>query len=985
MPIKPANIFIQFVESVQRNSSKEALLFTGPDGTYHSETYLSIYKKSLVLASVLRENGVEAGSRVAVLLENRPEFSWVSFAVFSCGAVLVPMDVQYSSEVLGHLLAHSGAVLIISSERFRALHQEKVKTQWLCIDSEDIRRLIGRGMEAGQDIRNVSQVFNREENAAFFYTSGTTAQPKAVVLTHGNFLSDIESIIKTGLVLENDMVLSVLPLHHTYAFTVTLLLPLLNGLSISYPKSLSSHDLLACIKQTCTTIFVGVPQIFTMIHRSIHDNIEAKGTFPKFAAGIAEKATFVSRRFSPGNAGKFLFRQIHRRFGPSLRLMVSGGARLDPKIAEDFYRWGFTLVEGYGLTETSPVVTFSLPDHPRFGSVGRPLSGIEIGIIEPNERGEGEVAVKGANVMKGYYQMDVETRRVLRDGWFYTGDIGRIDEDGFLFLTGRKKEMLVLSNGENINPEELEAYYGSSPFIKEIAILTAQDSPARSPGETKLVAIIVPDEEYFRSQEELNIYKRMKWEIENYSVKLLTYKRIKGFVLTQESLPRTRLGKLKRFELEKIYEHLKGHNKPGERDSESSFYSDFSSVIFDFIKRYLSRSVSPEDHLELDLGLDSLGRLELLTAAEQNFKLKFSENESAELFRCSTVGQLVIALKIILEKSGQADVVTAVGGPDDNAAKKALSYIENRVGRPVSLNEHLEFDLGFDSLSRLELLLGIQQHLKLELTEEQAISFFLCNRIKDLLAELNKIIGAASISSNSAPVAWHDILTQTPEKKELEDIDINAPGFLMKAFNILVLGFIKMIFKLLFDLKVTGREILPQKGPYVICSNHNSYFDGLIIACALPFQLALQTFFLGDSKFFDHWLLRLFKKTARLISIQFTHHMTRSLRLCAYVLKNGKVLVYFPEGQRSIDGEVKEFRKGIGVLIQELEVTAVPVYIKGSFEVWPRGRRWPRLGKVSVTFGKPVPVQELRFKLNETPDIYQRISDNLRQKVVNLA
>ncbi len=515
MPIDFRNIFTAFADAAQQNSSKDALLYFR-DGAYHSESYLSIYKRSLAFARILRSKGVKPGDRVAILLENRPEFCWACLAVFSCGAVIVPMDIQYSAQVISNLLEHSGAKLLVSFQKFMK-ECAGVQTKWICLDDVDLQKKITDLMGEAQTNLQCSD----EEHAAFFYTSGTTAKPKAVVLTHRNLLVNVASIQQAGLVSPQDVAISILPLHHTYAFTTTLLCPLLTGMTISYPKSLASGELLACMKQTCTTLFIGVPQIFAIIHRSIKDQIAEMGMGTKALVGAAQQMAFVGRKLTRINVGKNIFKKIHQRFGPSLRVMVSGGARLDPAIARDFYQWGFTLVEGYGLTETSPVVSFSIPENPRFGSVGRPLPGVSIKIDNPNEQGEGEVIVKGGNVMKGYYNLTSETQKVLRDGWFFTGDVGRIDGDGFLFLTGRRKEMLVLSNGENINPEEIESYYGQDPFIKEIAVLTVRDEK-KSVDLTRLVAIIVPDEEHFKKEEELHIYQRLKWELENYSTKLPT-------------------------------------------------------------------------------------------------------------------------------------------------------------------------------------------------------------------------------------------------------------------------------------------------------------------------------------------------------------------------------------------------------------------------------------------------------------------------------
>lgn len=973
------HIFSSFSECARRHFSKDALIFVKEDGTYQSETYQSLYQKALALSALLKKNGVEPGHRVAVLLENRPEFSWVCLSILLAGAVIVPLDTQYDPDTLKHLVSHCGALVIISSQRLSRQDTGLSGVTWLCVDSAQVHQAVGQAGAFHEE-----PVIPPSDIAALFYTSGTTAQPKAVVLTHRNLLANIDSIYKTGLVRNNDVVLSILPLHHTYAFTVTLLCPLLFGMSIAYPKSMASADLLSCIKQACVTVFVGVPQIFAMIDRAVTDQMDQLSPGARSAAHSAQQVNLFLRRRVGVNAGPVIFKKIHQRFGPSLRLMVSGGARLDPHIARDFYRWGFTLVEGYGLTETSPVVSFSVPDKPKFGSVGKPLPGITVRIDQPDEHGRGEVLVRGDNVMRGYYQMDGESQKVLRNGWFCTGDVGWMDEEGYLFLTGRKKEMIVLSNGENINPEELEQYYGQNPFLKEIAVLAVQD-PKRPVELTQLTAIIVPDHDHFRAEQELNVRQRLRWELENYSVRLPTYKRIKGFVISQEALPRTRLGKLRRFELEKIYHRLQEH--PAEPAGEAAVYSEPLSRALRYVEQQLGRSVSASDHLELDLGLDSLGRLELFTSLQTQLNLRLTEVESMEFFSCATVGQVLDRLKTALENGKDG---ASSGGSEGRMTAdmpiRALSYLEEMLGHKVSPSDHLELDLGMDSLGRVDLLLKIQQRLGLDLSDEDAVRFLLCGRVSELLEEMNRLAAAAAAAGPSESLSWRDILSQEPQGSDVRKAKLKPLSVLETFLTVVFRAFFRIIFLLCWRRTARGRENLPARGPYILCPNHASYLDGLFIADALPVPVLKQTFFLGDKRFLDHWMLKPFRRMARFIPIEFTHRMTEAMQLCGYILNHNKVLCYFPEGQRSIDGSVKEFRKGIGILVHELGVPVVPVYIRGSFDIWPRGQKWPRIGpRVEVVFGKLVSPKELAFRITEAEDVYQRIADNLRARVTSLS
>jgi len=741
MPVESSNIFDVLSKRAGQIPTKDALLFS-QDGAYRSETYATLLKKAVAFGRFLtREHGVGSGDRVVVFLENRPEFAWVAFGVLSVGGVLVPLDTQYDSGTISRLADHARADIIISTLKYQKIHADVLGVSWVAVDAFGC--FVDESLEFDSADRRVPPAEPSFELAALFYTSGTTADPRAVMLSHRNLLANVRSIQKSGLIRPSDVVVSILPLHHTYAFTVTLLCPLLTGMTISYPKSLASADLMDCMKQTCTTVFVGVPQIFAMIHRAIQEQIAGMSSGMKITAGAAARLGYWIRRAGGLNVSSKMFSRIHQRFGRSLRLMVSGGARLDPVIVKDFYNWGFTLIEGYGLTETAPVVSLTRPDRVKFGSVGQAVPGVEIRIYRPDQDGVGEVLVRGENVMQGYYHLEKETRQILRDGWFYTGDLGRIDEEGFLFLTGRKKEMLVLTNGENVNPEELELFYGQNPFIKEIAVLTVHDTK-KTVELTRLVGVIVPDDEYFHQQKELHIQKRLRWELENYSVRLPIYKRIRGFVISQEALPRTRLGKLKRFELERIYSRLEAGAAGREPDGGGSGegYSELSCSVIKFFEKISGKGISLSDHLELDLGLDSLDRLEVFTGMQKSLGLKVSEEQAEEFFVCTTVGQVVEKVKTFAESLGTDGLDLHREGPPplSDMARSALEYLQEYVGRKeVSLEDHLELDLGLDSLSRVELLLGIQEHLDLSLNDDDALSFFLCSSVSDLVRELDRV------------------------------------------------------------------------------------------------------------------------------------------------------------------------------------------------------------------------------------------------------
>jgi long-chain acyl-CoA synthetase len=329
--------------------------------------------------------------------------------------------------------------------------------------------------------------------ATIVYTSGTTGDPKGVMLTHRNICYDARALIEAKLIGHNSKILSLLPLHHTYPFTATFITPLFSGASIVMLDTLKSTEILSTMREYNITILVGVPRLFELLYMGVMNTLE-KST----GSEIIKKLTRFSgtiREKSRINVGKLVFKKVHERFGSHFSYMASGGAKLDIDVAQGLRSLGFTVLEGYGLTETSPVVAFTPLKKQKPDSVGLPLPGVEIRIVEPNNEGRGEILIKGPVVMQGYYKNPEATASVMKDGWFTSGDLGYQDSEGFLFITGRKKEVLVLASGKNIYPEEIEKHYIVSPFIKEICVLLV-DSASR--GGENLEAVIVPDLDHFK-------------------------------------------------------------------------------------------------------------------------------------------------------------------------------------------------------------------------------------------------------------------------------------------------------------------------------------------------------------------------------------------------------------------------------------------------------------------------------------------------------
>lgn len=868
---------------IARRFPDKAALEVKKDSRWQKITYRELKEKALKTASFLRAiQSLPPPSSVALMLENRPEWAVIYLGISYAGMTCVPLDAQLSGDEAANLIRDSSAKVMFCSEEI--LHKKINLNLRRLLEKIIILDSAGQPQEGiisfEQEIEKRACLDEEDSSAepdraaSLIYTSGTTAVAKGVVLAHKNFCSNFLSISKLKLFGPGDNMLALLPLHHAYPFMVTLLAPLLSGAEVTFaPTGFKPPQLAEVISEAGVTLLAGVPQLFSLIHNSISERIK--------------KAPFFLRPF----LFPIIRAGVKRRF-PTLRFMVSGGARLEPAVARGLAKAGFKITEGYGLTETSPVAAFNPVERVKFGSVGLPLPGVEIKIANPDSRGTGEVLIKGPNLMQGYFKHPELTEEAVKDGWFHSGDLGWLDKEGYLFITGRTKEVIVLSSGKNIYPEELEGFYGASPWIKEICVL---ERPAAGPERQSLHAVVVPDFEYCRSNNIANIHNKIRWELENLSTKLPAYKHILGFTLAKKELPRTALGKLKRYRIR---------------------------------EEYLKREIEP--------------------GAAARPALSVEDNELLKT----------------------------------PAAQKIISFLGGRLKREAHLDSHLEIDLGIDSLTMVELSLGMEKLFSVELADD----FFLgISTVKELVLKLRELESSASGGPASAALEnWGQLLRQAPRPEIIKKIRLKP-----RLWDYLLTGIFKgiflFIFRLVWLLRIKGRNLLPPKGPYIICPNHASFLDGFVVFAALPLKLALNTYFIGHNYIFEYPLVKWALKLARLIPINPNTHLVDAMQAAAYLASNGKIACIFPEGERSINGELAEFKKGVGILLKELDVPVLPAYIKGTYHSWPRGSPAPKPYPLKIIFGSPLSAQELvkRGKAGER-DIYGVIARALRDEIAKL-
>ena len=593
-----------------RDYGKTALVYKGREISY-AELIENV-------KSFARAIDILPGDRVAIISENRPEWIYALFGTWRRGGIVVPIDFMATPSEIEYILRDSEPRIVFCSKETERNLLEALSRIKSNVEVINFDRFIMPSPWEWELRRELDEV------ALLPYTSGTTGTPKGVMLTFGNLLSNILGVEKIGLASKEDSVLAILPFHHTYPFMTTLLLPLYLGATIVFLDKLTPEDILEKLRKYRISFLVGVPRLYQLFHRRIMEEINKRLS--------ARLIYLLMKRIESERLRKLVFKRIHNAFGGNIKFMVSGGAKLPVEVARDFFVWGFKIIEGYGLTETSPIVSFNPPNRIKLGSVGIPIEGVQVRTTE-----EGEIVVKGPNVMKGYWNKPEETQKVIIDGWFYTGDLGRIDEEGYIYITGRKKELIVLGSGKNVFPEELEdKILQLAPYIKEVGVFEK---------EGKLLALIYPDLEKVKEYGITNLYETIKWEvIDKLNRELPEWKRIVGFKIVSTELPKTRLGKLKRFLLPKIYDESESKREVKEEDF-SIFETPQGKAVKEFLEKLSSKEVKPSDHIELDLGLDSLAKVELLGFIEKNLGITITEEELAKHI---TVKELV---ELLREKS----------------------------------------------------------------------------------------------------------------------------------------------------------------------------------------------------------------------------------------------------------------------------------------------------------------------------------------------
>ena len=781
---------------------------------WHTYTYAEIQKLIQQYAAMSRN--IES-DKVAIVSENRSEWIFAFYAGWLNGKIVVPIDHTASIDDVAYMLNDSrpGVVYYSNGKKetvIEASRQLQYKPEFVCLDEIELPQVA--------ESEYVTRDYPDNKTAIIVYTSGTTGNPKGVMLSFQNLRANcIEVGERVGIYTPDRNVLILLPLHHVLPLMGSLIMPFNIGATVVMSPSMQSADLMETLSKNRVAIIIGVPRLYEMIHKAVKLKI-----YEQAPARLLYKLLSIRPN---KHIGRIVFNKVHQTFGGNVQIMVCGGASLPLETGRFYKTLGFTVLEGYGMSEAAPMITFNRPGRERVGTPGQRLESVQLEIRD------GEIVAKGPNIMQGYYNRPEETAEILRDGWLHTGDMGYIDKKGYLYITGRKKEIIVLPNGKNINPVELEEkVMESSAMIKEVAViehkgmlhalLSVNEAEAHAAGITDV-------RQYFKER-----------FFPEFNDKQSSYKRIMQFTIIDKELPRTNLGKIQRYKLQQFVD------------------------------------------------------------SEAKNKKQYKE-------------------------------------PDFDVYKSIKKFIEEQANVKVLANHHIEYDAALDSLGKIGLLEFIAQSYGVTMTEAELVAFQDVETIANYVEKNKTKLQIETIN-------WSSILK--------EKVQLTLPK--TSIFQGLIKNASKGLFKLIFRFNGEGAEQIPQ-GPCIIAPNHQSFFDGLFVASFIKRRTMRNTYFYAKKKHVNNRFLQFMARRNNVIVMDLHNELKESIQKMAEVLKRGRNIIIFPEGTRTKDGMMGEFKKTFAILSAELNVPIVPVAISGAYEALPRGKHLPRLfSKINVKFLQPV-------------------------------
>ncbi|MCQ2243956.1 MAG: AMP-binding protein [Bacteroidaceae bacterium] len=810
-------------------------------------------------------------SKTIIFSENREGWLYAFYSVWQNRGIAVPVDASSMVDDVAYILRDCQPSVIWTSREKLPVIEDALKVtgqsvKVLVIDDFETVTPHPRGRKTEIEDGNIF-VKDNHDPALIIYTSGTTGSPKGVVLSYANLYANMYSVTYDVPIFNSERrTIILLPLHHILPLVGTVILPILGGGGVAICPSMSGPDIMDTLTRGKIAIFVGVPRLWQTLFNGIKKKIDERAATRmmfNLCAKVGSKS--LSRK---------VFDAVHQKMGGHLAYCVSGGASLDKEIGEGLRTLGITMLEGYGMSETAPIISFTRPGDVIPGCVGLPMSTVTVKIVND------EICVKGPNVMLGYYNRPEETAQVIdSEGFVHTGDLGFIDELGRIHITGRSKEIIVLSNGKNVQPNEIE--YKIEKYddkVKEVAVTQNGDL---------LCAIIVPQDEWARNMTDTEIEEALKRQvIEPYNSSVVNYKKIKSIFVYHGELPRTKLDKLQRFKLK-------------------------------------------------DLMLNSESKK--MQNAECRMQNDSPTNNNAQPNSASSIQNSAFSNEYALLKQ----------------------YIEKEKKMEINPTDNLETDLAFDSLDCVSLQGFVEQTFGIEIKADAFMKFKNVQAIADHIAKLSD----GSEISEVEDINWHSILAGDSSNLELPS------GSLVTTSETLFKSFLKVHNR----LEIKGKENIPTNGNYIIAPNHQSFMDGQISVAGLDNNALRSTYYYATENHVRGSVVLYFANRLNIVRMERSNLKNSILKL-GEVLKRGKNIVIFPEGRRTDDGKVGEFKKTFAILSKELQVPILPVRISGGFEAMPRGSKFPNTHKITVEYLKPV--------MPSSDETYDEISEKVREAIV---
>ena len=648
----PPKTIIELLErTAQRLPAKPALQMKR-NGQWHRLTYSQLQSGAKRIGRQLYERGLRQGDRVVLYSENQPEWGMAYFGAAYLGLVVIPLDAQAWVKEVESVIGFTRAGAVLASpycyERFQAgvadpappaSHEKWLNVNQFC---EPFRETAAGESPAAAGIEDELRIkIDPDDPVSILFTTGTAVNPKGAVHTHRSFLNNVLGVNRYVPISEGDQLLSVLPLYHALEFTCGFLMAIYGGGTVTYARSLKPKRILETMRETRTTCMLGVPTLYSLIRDDIERRIlkASKSSLNQNWMTTSKQLSHsVEKRFGK-NIGRQLFAKVHQESGGGIRMFVSGGSKLSEELYADFKALGMPIYEGYGLTETAPVLTVNPLNLSRSGSAGKPLPGVELRISHPDQDGVGEILVRTPSLMQEYFQNGKATRIAVQQGWFHTGDLGWVDEDGYVYVTGRIKDVIVTGAGKNVYPEDLEAIYKSIPCVREICVVGLKNALTEDVHGVVVTSPANPSPADL--QEERALVQR---EVQKLARELPSYQRLQGVHVRCEPLPRDDDGRLRRdlvrAELQKQLQEnaSKGPTKLafGGQGAAKELLTQLSVLTGIPLEE-----IHEGNHLYSDLGLDSLMIIEMLLFVERRLGVSIADEEAPDI---QTVGEMLAEL-----------------------------------------------------------------------------------------------------------------------------------------------------------------------------------------------------------------------------------------------------------------------------------------------------------------------------------------------------